>query len=89
MAKSATTALVHALASTRAVRKKSRRARLCKSWPRCRCIAQGYVNEREPNDCGRKPVPSEKVTSGYQLCPHASVVSASRMARAHFIASRS
>jgi hypothetical protein len=28
---------------------------LCKNWPKCRCIAQGYVNDRERNDCGRKP----------------------------------
>lgn len=27
----------------------------CRHWPKCRCIVQGYVNGREPNNCGRKP----------------------------------
>lgn len=28
---------------------------LCPRWPRCPCLVQGYINPREPNDCGRKP----------------------------------
>lgn len=30
----------------------------CPHWPRCRCIVQGYVNQREPNDCGKPPAPT-------------------------------
>ena len=27
----------------------------CKAWPRCGCIQQGYKNESEKNECGKKP----------------------------------
>jgi hypothetical protein len=37
-------------------RKTKKRFRKCSNWPRCRCIAQGYVNEREENNCGKKPL---------------------------------
>jgi hypothetical protein len=33
----------------------NRRARLCPSWPRCASVARGNINDREPNQCGRRP----------------------------------
>jgi DNA-binding XRE family transcriptional regulator len=28
---------------------------MCPSFPSCGCVARGYINPREPNNCGRKP----------------------------------
>ncbi len=33
----------------------SREGELCPNWPRCHCIAQGYLNLSEQNNCGKKP----------------------------------
>lgn len=27
----------------------------CPRWPKCYCIARGYTNERELDDCGLRP----------------------------------
>jgi hypothetical protein len=37
--------------------KKRKRLKLCRVWPKCSCIVQGYVNGQEGergNYCGRK-----------------------------------
>lgn len=28
----------------------------CPTWPRCACVVRGFVNIREPNNCGRAPL---------------------------------
>lgn len=28
---------------------------MCPSWPMCHCIEQGFINPKEPRDCGKKP----------------------------------
>jgi hypothetical protein len=33
---------------------------LCRRWPRCGCIMQGYVNDSEPNECGVAECTCEK-----------------------------
>lgn len=30
-------------------------AKLCRQWPRCGCVKQGYENPHERNGCGAKP----------------------------------